>query len=134
MRSWSSGLCLVSLVALCVTVLGCNNALNPLCGSARPAPLIGSLSPSTATFDQVQSGLTLTVNGSHFVSASEVLINSTPLSATVLSDQVLTVKLTPDVISGPGKVSVEVQTPAGNTSDMGCSSGGTTSALTLTIN
>ena len=64
-------------------ILGCNNTLNPLCGSARPAPLIGSLSPSTLTFAQVQDGRILVVNGSQFVSASEVLINSTPLATTV---------------------------------------------------
>ncbi len=42
---------------------GCN-ALNPLCGSARPAPIIASLSASTTTFAEVQQGFLLTVNGS----------------------------------------------------------------------
>jgi hypothetical protein len=82
----------------------------------------------------VQQGVTVTVNGSHFVSASEVLINSTPLSATVVSDQQLNVKLTSDVISGPGQVKVMVQTPAGNTGDLGCTSGGNSSVLMLTVN
>ena len=53
---------------------GCN-ALNPLCGSARPSPVIGSLSATTATFAEVQQGFPLTVNGSQFVSSSVVLIN-----------------------------------------------------------
>jgi len=134
MRLWTSVLSLSCLLALAVSILGCNNALNPLCGSSRPAPLIGSLSPSTMAFSDVQQGTTLTVNGSHFVSASQVLINSTPLSATIVSDQKLTVKLSTDVISGPGNVNVQVQTPSGNTGDLGCSSGGTSSKLVLTVN
>jgi hypothetical protein len=133
MRFRSCGLSFACLLLLALSVVGCNNALNPLCGSARPAPLISSLQPSTVSFSQVQQGFTLTVNGSDFVSSSEVLINSTPLGATIVSSQQLKVKLTSDVISGPGKVKVEVQTPSGNTGDLGCNSGGTTSALTLTV-
>ncbi len=79
MRLRSCGLSLACLLALAVSILGCNNTLNPLCGSARPAPLIGSISPSTVTFTQLQQGETLTINGSNFVSSSEVLINSTPI-------------------------------------------------------
>jgi len=124
---------LAGLFAL-FTLSGCNNTLNPLCGSSRPAPLIGSLSPSTVTFAQVQSGVTITVNGSHFVSASEILVNSTPLSATVVSDQQLKVKLTTDIISGPGTVNLMVNTPSGNSGDLGCTSGGKSSALVLTVN
>ncbi|MCU1302509.1 MAG: hypothetical protein JWQ87_2793 [Candidatus Sulfotelmatobacter sp.] len=133
MLSRTCALSLAGLLALSV-LSGCNNTLNPLCGSSRPAPLIGSLSPSTVTFAQVQQGATLTVNGSHFVSASQIMINTTPLSATVVSDQQLKVKITPDVISGPGTVKVSVYTPSGNSGDLGCSSGGTSSVLTLTVN
>jgi hypothetical protein len=39
-RAW--GLYVILLLAI---LPGCNNTLNPLCGSARPAPEIGSLSP-----------------------------------------------------------------------------------------
>jgi hypothetical protein len=86
------------------------------------------------TFAEVQQGVTLTVTGSNFVSASELLINTTPLSATVVSNQEMTVKLTPDVITGAGKVKVMVQTPSGNTGDLGCTSGGNSSVLMLTVN
>ena len=51
----SSRLSLVALLAV-MSLPGCNNTLNPLCGSARPAPLIGSLSPSMVSFGQVQQG------------------------------------------------------------------------------
>ncbi len=67
---------------------GCN-ALNPLCGSARPAPSIKSLSDSTITFAQVQQGFLLTVNGSNLVASSVVVINGTTLSTQVLSSQQL---------------------------------------------
>ena len=128
-RTW--GLFLILLLAI---LPGCNNTLNPLCGSARPMPEIGSLSPSTVTFGQVQSGFMLTVNGGQFVAASEVIVSGKTLAATVLSSTQLKVKLTSDVISGPGTVSVSVMTPSGSTGDVGCSSGGTSSALTLAVN
>jgi hypothetical protein len=86
------------------------------------------------TLADVQQGETLTVNGSHFVSASQVVINTTPLSATVVSDQQLKIKLSTDVISGPGTVKVSVLTPSGNSGDVGCTSGGTSSVLVLTVN
>lgn len=130
----SLSLVLAALVALLI-LPGCgNNTLNPLCGSARPAPVIGSLSPSSMTFSEVQVGDTLVVNGSHFVAASQVLINTTPISATVISDKQLRVKLSSDVISGPGIVKVSVMTPSGNSGDLGCTSGGVSSVLNLTIN
>ena len=112
---------------------GCNNTLNPLCTSARPAPLIGSISPSAMTFAQVQQGVELVVNGSNFVSSTEVMINSTPLGASVVSSTQLKVKVSSDVISGPGQVKVMVQTPSGNTGDLGCTIGGKSSVLVLTV-
>ena len=132
MHQRALGLCVASLLAS-LLLSGCNNTLNPLCASARPSPVIGSLSPSTISFSQVQSGFVLTVLGSHFVSSSEVVIDATPLSATVVSDQQLKVKLTTDVIPGPGAVKVTVNTPSGNSGDLGCTSGGTSSTLLLTV-
>jgi hypothetical protein len=128
--------CALSLAALLALLFlpGCGNTLNPFCGSARPAPLIGSLSPSTMTFAELQQGETLIVNGSNFVSSSQVVINTMPLSATVVSDHELKVKLSSDVISGPGTVKVSVVTPSGNSGDVGCTSGGASSVLSLTIN
>ncbi|PYV49370.1 MAG: hypothetical protein DMG92_11140 [Acidobacteria bacterium] len=127
-----SRLWIVALVPLTL-LSGCNNTLNPLCGSARPAPLVASLSPSTVTFSDVQNGVLLSINGSQFVPASEIVINGKTLAATATSAQQLQVMLTASVISGPGAASVKVVTPSGNTSDVGCSSGGTSSVLTLTV-
>ena len=133
MPSRTFGPSLVALLTL-MFLAGCNNTLNPLCGSARPAPLIGSLSPPTMSFAQVQEGSVLIVNGSHFVSSSEVLINAQALSTTVVSSQQLKVTLTTGVISGPGSVNVTVHTPSGNSGDLGCTSGGNSSVLVLTVN
>ena len=113
---------------------GCNNTLNPFCGSARPVPLIGSLSPSAVNFTQVEQGSVLTVKGSQFVSSSQVMINGRALSTTVVSNQVLKVTLSTGIISEPGTVKVNVLTPSGNTGDLGCSSGGKSTELALTVN
>ena len=125
----------LKLVALApfVVLAGCSNALNPFCGSSRPAPLIGSISPSTVTFSEVQQGVLLKINGSNFVPASELVINGKILGATIVSSQQLQIMLTSGAVSGPGNVSVEVTTPSGNVGDVGCTSGGTSSALTLTV-
>jgi IPT/TIG domain len=135
MRLCRCGVLFASLLVLGTAMLsGCNNTLNPLCGSARPVPVIGSLSPATMSFADVQEGATLSVNGSNFVSSTEVVIDSTPISATVVSDSLLKVKLSTAEISAPGQVKVMAQTPSGNSGDLGCTSGGTSSALMLTVN
>src|SRR5262250_205856 len=106
MLSPTRGLSFVALFAV-LSFPGCSNTLNPFCGSARPAPLIGSLSPTSMNFSQVQQGSALTVNGSHFVSSSIVLVNGKPLATSVLSDAKLKVTLTTGVISAPGSVNIQ---------------------------
>jgi hypothetical protein len=128
-------LLLVALPVLSLAVLltGCSNALNPFCGNVRPAPLIGSISPNTVTVAQLQQGVKLTVNGSNFVPASEVVVDGKALGATDISSQALQVTLSTDVISGPGSFKVKVMTPSGNSGDVGCSSGGSSTSLVLTV-
>ena len=109
------------------------NALNPLCGSARPAPSISSLSATTITFAQVQQGFLLTVNGGDFVSSSVVVINGTTLKTAVTSSHQAQITITTALIPNPGTANVTVYTPSGNSGNLGCSSGGTSSALILTI-
>jgi hypothetical protein len=123
---------LSALLLATLILQGCN-ALNPLCGSSRPAPTVGSLSPSTITFAQVQEGFLLTIDGSQFVASSVVIINGTTLSTTVTNSQQLQVTITTDLIPAPGTASVIVQTPSGNSGNLGCSSGGSSKALVLTI-
>ena len=130
---WRTGALVLTLVVSFLVLPGCN-ALNPLCSSARPAPVIGSLAPNSVTFAQLQQGFVLTVNGSHFVTASVVVINGTKLSTTIPSAQQLQATIPTTLITGPGTASVTVNTPSGTSGDLGCSSGGTSKALVLTIN
>jgi hypothetical protein len=132
-RSVGSSIPGLWVVLLALLLLPGCNALNPLCGSARPAPAIGSLSASTITFAEVQQGFVLTVTGKNFVSSSVVVINGTKLTTTVQSSTQLQVTITATLITGPGTAAVTVNTPSGTTGDVGCTSGGTTSSLTLTI-
>jgi hypothetical protein len=104
-----------------------------LCGSARPAPIIGSLSATTITLAEVQQGFVLSVYGAKFVSSSVVVINGTNLDTLATSSTQLQATITAAVISAPGTFGVAVKTPSGNTGDVGCSSGGTSGALDLTI-
>ncbi len=111
---------------------GCS-ALNPLCGSSRPAPVISALSATTITLAQAQQGYILTVTGEEFVASSVVKINGEPLGTTVQSSVQLQVAIPTGLISAPGTASVIVNTPSGNSGAVGCSSGGTSKTLTLTI-
>jgi hypothetical protein len=123
----------LSAIVLAFLFLSGCNALNPLCGSSRPAPVIGSLSANTVTFAQVQQGFVLTVSGKEFVSSSVVIINGTTLSTIVQSSQRLQVTIPTDLIAGPETANVTVNTPSGNSGYLGCSSGGTSNALTLVV-
>ena len=125
----------LSALLLALLVFQACNALNPACGSARPAPIIGSLSASTVMLSQVQQpqGFVLVVYGSQFVSSSVGVINGTALSTVVTSSTQLQVTLTTAVISAPGTASVTVNTPSLNSGELFCTSGGTSSALVLTI-
>jgi len=133
MKPISASLRPLSVLLLAVLLFPGCNALNPLCGSARPAPSISSLSADTITFNQVQQGFLLTVNGSHLLASSVVVINGTTLATQVLSSQQVQVTLTTSLISGPGTATVVVNTPGGNSADLGCTSGGTSHTLILTI-
>lgn len=123
----------LSVLLLAVLAFQACGGLNPLCGSSRPAPVLASLAPATATLAQTQQGLLLTLNGSHFVTASVVIVNGTTLITTITSAQQLQAAIPTNLISAPGTASVSVKTPAGTTGDLGCSSGGTSQALVLTI-
>ena len=126
--------CRVGGVIVALLLLPGCNALNPLCGSSRPVPVLNSISPSTLTFAQLPPSFTLTANGSKFVSSSVVVFNGSTLSTSVNSSSVLTVTITSAMIPAAGKYNVQVHTPAGTTGDLGCSSGGDSSVLVLTVN
>src|ERR1700691_1149198 len=125
MKRISAFLASLSVLMLAALVFQACNAANPLCASARPAPIIGSLSATTITLAQVQQGFVLNVYGAKFVSGSVVVINGTNLSTLVTSSTQLQSAITTAVICAPGTASVTVNTPSGNSGALGCSSGGT---------
>jgi hypothetical protein len=113
-------------------LVGCG-AINPFCGSARPKPVLTSLAPNPASLAQVQQGLLLTVNGSHFYSSSTILWNGEALPTTVMSSTQLQFTITTTQISSPGTAQIVVHTPANLSGDLGCDSGGNSRALTFTV-
>jgi len=123
---------LSSLLVLLFFLLGCN-ALNPLCGSTRPVPVLSSISPTGMLLSQLPPSFVLTVTGSQFVSSSVVVFNGATLPTSVTSSPQLTVTITSSMIPAPGAFKVLVQTPAGNSGNLGCSSGGKSSTLTLSV-
>jgi len=129
---YSSTTTRLALLIPLLLLSGCNS-LNPLCGSARPAPVLDSVSPTTIAFSQLSSSFSLKLTGSHFVSSSVIVFNGTKLPTTVVSSSQMTATITSSMISGPGSYSIQVQTPAGTSGDLGCSSGGNSSTMTLTV-
>jgi len=81
---------------------------------------------------QLPPSFSLTLTGGHFVSSLVILFNGTTLSTLVVSSSQLTATITSSMISGPGSYNIQEQTPAGTSGDLGCSSGGKSSTLTLT--
>ncbi len=106
---------------------------NPFCGSARPKPVLTSLAPNSATLTQVQQGLVLSINGSHFYSSSVVVWNGAVLPTIVVSATELQTTITTTQISAPGTAQIVVHTPANLSGDLGCNSGGDSNALTFTV-
>src|SRR5580658_4016974 len=95
---------------------GCN-ALNPLCRSARPSPILNSISPATVVFSELPPSFVITATGSQFVSSSVVVFNGATLATTVFSTSQLTATITSSMIPAPGSFNVVVQTPGGTTGD-----------------
>src|ERR1700687_6023645 len=124
-----------SLFVLLLAIMflaGCG-ALNPFCGTARPKPVLTSLAPNPASLAQVEQGLLLTVNGSHFYSSSVVLWNGVALPTTVMSSTQIQATITTTQISSPGTSQIVVHTAANLAGDLGCDSGGNSKALTFTV-
>lgn len=115
-----------------MVLAGCG-VRNPFCGSTRPKPILTSLAPNPASLAQVQQGLLLTVNGSNFYSSSVVVWNGAVLPTTVLSATQMQATITTTQISSPGTAQVMVHTPANVSGDLGCDSGGDSTALTFTV-
>jgi hypothetical protein len=122
---------IVLTVAL-LPLSGCN-AINPVCRSARPTPVLSSIDPTSVSYSDVQQTFTLNIAGSRFVASSVGVIDNVQLATVVTSSTTMTATVGPTDIKAPGTVQVWVFTPAGNTGDLGCSSGGNSSKTSLTV-
>ncbi|MGD0760222.1 MAG: hypothetical protein ABR921_15080 [Candidatus Sulfotelmatobacter sp.] len=123
---------LTAILLASLILQGCN-AINPFCGSARPAPNIASLSVTSITFAEVERGYPLSVNGSAFVSSSVVVVNGIEVSTEVASSTLLQVTLTTAEVPATGIANILVKTPSGNSGDLGCKSGGNSRTLVLMV-
>jgi hypothetical protein len=85
-------------------------------------------------FSELPPSFVLTATGSHFVASSVVVFNGATLATAVMSSTELTANITPDMIPATGSFNVLVQTPAGNSGNLGCSSGGNSKDEVLTVN
>ena len=81
----------------------------------RVVPTIGSLNPTCATAGGPQ--VTLTVNGTNFVSGSTVNWNGSPLTTTFVSATQLTATVPAALVATAGTASITVVTPCGGTSN-----------------
>jgi hypothetical protein len=122
----------IALLAALATLPGCN-ALNPLCGSARPVPVLNSISPTTVTMTEIQSTVTVVAAGSNFVSASVAQVNNSKVGTVVSSSTRIQASVGTASVTGPGSYLISINTPSGNTGNLGCESGGTSSQATLTV-
>ena len=93
-------------------------------GSNNPMPAISALSPASATAGS--AAMTLTVNGSNFVSTSVVNWNSGALPTTYVSATQLKASVPASGIASAGSASVTVVSPAPG----GGTSGGSTFSIT----
>ena len=94
----------------------CNtSAQQTLVITIRAAPTVSSLSPACATAGGPQ--VTLTVNGTNFVSGSTVNWNGSPLTTTFVSAAQLTATVPAALIATAGTASITVVTPCGGTSN-----------------
>jgi List-Bact-rpt repeat protein/centrosomal CEP192-like protein len=101
----------------------CSALSVPAPPAAAPAPVIGSLSPSSAVAGG--PGFTLTVNGSGFAAASVVRWNGADRPTTVVSSAQLRAAISATDLASSGSVPVTVFTPAPG--------GGTSGSRSFTI-
>jgi hypothetical protein len=119
MASGYNAVLLTLVVAGAWALPGCS-AINPLCGSSRPVPVLTSISPTTVTEADVL--------GTFILNIKKAQIASDVTSATTIKASV-----GPATLKSAGIYNVWVNTPAGNSGDLGCDSGGSSSQTTLTV-
>lgn len=101
-----------------------NQAIFTITAPPNPTPAITTLSPNAANVGG--AGLTLTINGTSFVSGAVVQVNGQNRTTTFVSDTQLTAALMASDLAAPGTLSVTVVNPAPG--------GGASNAALFTVN
>jgi len=128
---------LVSALAALLSAWTCTAVVNLNgCPDAFPHPQIGALSPNPISADTVSD--VLTVEGSGFVTQSEIQWNKNPLPTTFIDSRHLQATVTQQTFDSFGgsagnNVTISVLSPGAN-SVAGCPNGGSSSMLILDIN
>jgi uncharacterized protein (TIGR03437 family) len=79
---------------------------------AAPAPTLSGIVPNTVAAGG--QDLTITVNGSNFLTASAVNANSTPVATTFVNATTLSALIPAKMLANPGTVAITVTNPAPN--------------------
>jgi hypothetical protein len=106
----SKDLVAAKTVEVTVTTAGGTSAAFPFVIAAGK-PMIGSLSPSSATAGQ--GAFTLTVNGSNFIKGATIYWNTTKLKTTIVTPIEVTAPVSASLIATAGTASITVQTSSG---------------------
>ncbi len=109
--------------ALSASAITCERSGTISISGSNPVPQIASLAPASAV--QNSGAFTLTVNGTNFISGSEVRWNGTARPTTFVSSTQLTASISATDLASTGTVSVTVTNPAPG--------GGTSPASNFTI-
>src|ERR1051326_6948081 len=113
-----SSLSILSVFIISALITGCGGggSTPPPPPPPNPSPSISSLSPASAIAGS--QGFTLTVNGSNFISSSQVQFNGTPRATTFLSSSQLQTSITTaDIVNGAlNQITVITPAPGGGVS------------------
>ena len=125
------GLAALSSAWTCTAIVNLNG-----CVDAAPHPQIAALSPNPISADAVS--VVLNVEGTEFVSQSEIQWNQNPLPTTFIDSRHLQATVTQQTFdlfggSAGNGVLISVMSPE-TRSVVGCANGGNSSALILDIN
>jgi hypothetical protein len=136
-RKRRRGLTALSICLLLVALPSCGGGSNSMGTTNNPTPAITTLSPSSiAAGSTPPSGLT--VNGSGFISSSEVLFNGIGRQTTFMSSSQLSVQLGPSDLAATATIPVVVSNPApgggsSNSVNFDVLSGTPTGDFTITV-
>lgn len=138
---WRALIAVFGLEAMLFIAAGCHGIGSTSCEGGNPTPSLSSISPTTINSALLPA--TITVNGSHFLPPSKVVIVGINVGTEYISSNQLiaTISTIDSSIVPPGsRVSVHVETPPESFATSigsgitGCPDGGSSGTVMLTVN